>query len=510
MANELFSVQFTTNTLDTPKLDYANARDQLRELEKFCSASASQVLRTTTVAVLDNAVQSTGTITLASVAAGHVVEVNGVQFTGVSGTAVVANAEFKRGVSDNADAVSLAAAINGSTDARISGVVTAAGHATLGIVTVTAVNGGYAGNAITLKNIGIAASDAVTLSGVDVDDTLSVNGAALTAKQQRATGTLTAATAVAGTTFVLNGVTFVGVEGAATAGQNTFSVDTGDTACAASIVTQINACTSPLVSGVVTATSATDTVTIRAVTAGVAGNAITLVGTATVLEASDTTLLAGIAVANDQFDVSPGSTNTQVAADLVRCINASTTSLITNHVRATSAAAVVTVYSKYGGLVANQITCAGSDGDISAATARLAGATVASHEGVQASATVTIAAGGSGTYTVTIGGVAAASAIAWNTDAGTTATDIVAAIAASTSAVVRGVVTATNSAGVITVTAVRGGLSGNQITLAASGSVVTPSVSSARLASGAVPTTVVLSGTNLASGTNTARNSLTL
>lgn len=165
---------------------------------------------------------------------------------------------------------------------------------------------------------------------------------------------------------------------------------------------------------------------------------------------------------------------------------------------------MVTVFSKYGGLAANQITCAGSDGDISAATARLAGATVATHEGVQASGTVTIAAGGSGNYTVTINGVAAANAVNWNTDETTTAADIVTAINASTNAAVRGVVTATSSAGVITITAVRGGLSGNTITLDASGSAVTPSKSGTRLASGAVPTGVVLSGPALTGGAGTS------
>ncbi len=494
-----YSVELATNSdLAQPFVSGAK-RKSLQNfrlyLKKLLSGAFTE---TVTLTVRNTAVRSTGTITLASCLANTVIEINGVPFTAKASTAVPSENRFSIDTDDTAAAVSLAAVINASTSTGISGVVTAT--SALGVVTLTSTKGGYGSNAITLKTLGVVATDAVTVSAVDLSDTLTINGQALTAIKQRATGTLTAVSCIAGTTCVVNGVTLTGVVGAVVLGAKTFSVDTGDTETATSLAAQINALTDGNVAGKITATSATNVVTLRSVAAGTVGNAYTLVGTVTKLAASAATLAGGIAVANNQFDLSPGATDTQVATDLARCINASTTGTISNYVRATSAAAVVTVYSKLPGHLGNTITCAGNDGDISAATARLAGGTQASWEGVQASATVTIAAGGSGNYTVTINGVAAASAINWNTDATTTAVDICTAIAASTNALVRGRVTATNTLGVITVTAVRGGITGNAISLAASGSAVTPSVSSAFLASGAVPTTVVLSGERMASG----------
>lgn len=497
-----YSIEFShSGDVSQPCISGARAESLINLRRRIKQLNSGAFTGTNTLTVRNSAVVATGTITLASCPAGQVVEVNGVPFRAVSGTPVVADGEFKRGVSDAADATSLAAAINGSTSTAISGVVTASSTGASGVVTITSVGAGYAQNAVSLKNVGICSSDAVTLSGVDANDTLSINGQALTAKQQRATGTLTAASAVAGDTCVVNGVTFTAVAGAVTVGSRQFSIDTGDTETATSLAAQINGITDYNITGKITATSAAGVVTLRAVDAGTAGNAYTLVGTAVRLAASAATLTGGIAVANNEFDCSPGSTNTQVATDLARAINASTSSLITNHVRATSAAAVVTVISKYGGLIANQITCAGSDGDISAATARLAGATEASVNGTQASSTVTISGADGGNYTVTINGVSTGNVAGTNGDDTATATSITAAINALTDAAVRGVVTASSSSGVVTITAVKGGLSGNQITLACTGTGAT--AGAARLASGAAPTTVVLSGDRLASGSET-------
>lgn len=161
-----------------------------------------------------------------------------------------------------------------------------------------------------------------TFASAVVTNTSVLNGVTFTAIKQRATGTLTAATAIAGTTAVIGGITFTGVAGAPVL-PGDFSIDTGDNETAASLAAAINAHAS--LAGIVTATAASAVVTVRAVTAGTAGNAITLVGTVTVLAASASTLLGGIAVANDQFDISPGGTNAQAATDFVRAVNASTT-----------------------------------------------------------------------------------------------------------------------------------------------------------------------------------------
>ena len=113
------------------------------------------------------------------------------------------------------------------------------------------------------------------------------------------------------------------------------------------------------------------------------------------------------------------------------------------------------------------------------------------------SGTVTIAAGGSGNYTVTVNGVATGN-VAWNTDEGTTAAAVKVVFDALTSALVMDHVNCTVAAGVLTVTALKGGVAGNAITLACSGTGAT--ASGARLTGGAAPTTVVASAERLASG----------
>jgi hypothetical protein len=112
-----------------------------------------------TVTIRDSAVAGTATITLASCTAGQGVRVSGLPFIAVSGTPVVANREFKVGVSDTADALSLVAALAGN--ATTAKLVTAT--SALGVVTLTA-NPGATGNAITVEAIGVPASATITLN----------------------------------------------------------------------------------------------------------------------------------------------------------------------------------------------------------------------------------------------------------------------------------------------------------------------------------------------------------
>ena len=83
-----------------------------------------------------------------------------------------------------------------------------------------------------------------------------------------------------------------------------------------------------------------------------------------------------------------------------------------------------------------------------------------------ATGTSTIASG-SGTITATINGVAIA--ITWATDDTTSAALLAAAVNASANALIAGIVTATSALGVVTYAAARGGLAGNTVTTAASG-----------------------------------------
>jgi hypothetical protein len=558
-------------------------------------------------------VAASGTITLATCLTGSVIEVNGVPFTAItSGTPIIANGEFVISGTDNADAVSLAAAINGSTNAAVSGIVTAAAHASTGVVTITAIRPGYFGNALTIVTKGVVAQAEIKPTTVLADDTVTLNGTTLTAKQQRATATLTAATAIAGNTFSVQGYTFTGAAGASTAGALTFSIDTSDTACGADIVKQINSFGG--LSGVVTASSAAGVVTVRAVSAGTAGNSIALTGTTTTLEASAAALAGGIAVANNQFEAI--GNDIQIAADLARCINASSTAGVNLNARAltttsatiiassvdagdactihvgglpytftavagavatgtlsfskdtgntetgaslaaqinaypvllglvsasasagtvtlkclTSAAALsfsitttdgtdlavatavkgsVKIYSKIPGTLGNAITIASSGATlpITSSLARLGGGTALSYEGTAATGTLTLTTT-LNAHTCAVNGVTITAhtntqandqfTIAGSDDEDATALAL--AINNSTTAGLKEVF-ATAATNVVTVTARRAGLAGNNITLVGGQSTIVANV--ARLATGAAPITIVMSGDRLASGSETA------
>jgi hypothetical protein len=351
-----------------------NVRNLINHLEG--ALNGSRTVRTITVR--DTAVASTITITLASMAAGTVLLINGVPFTSKGSAATSGNNEFDiSGGTDTLDAVALAAAINASTTAGVVNAVTAT--SALGVVTLTAAPGA---GAVTVENLGVVATGTITCSGVDAADAVSINGTAITA----------------------------------------------------------HATTS----------------------------------------------------ANNQFVV--GATNAATATNLAACINASTTALVSKHVRALARSAVVHLFARYGGIAGNAITLTTTDGtDLAVSgTGRLTGGTLAQYEGAQATGTVTISGADAGNYTVTINGVSTGNVAGTNGDDTATAVSIVAAINGLTDALVRGHVTAANSAGVITLTAVRGGHLGNAITTAATGTGAT--ADQTRLASGALPTVSVVAG----------------
>lgn len=474
-----------------------------------------------------------GTIALASVAAGETVKIGERTFTATArATGVIG--DFSISGNDTADGDALVAAIaadptlnklvvainaagtvtvrqrSGTTGLRVSklgagitlGGLSSGRLAAVSTVVVSSLIPGALGNSLSVKTLGIAASATLTCASVVVTDTVVVNGVTFTAIKQRATGTLTCATAVAGNTFKINGITFTGVAGAVDldATPNNFSVDTGDTETAASAVLAINA--HPSLAGVVTATSALGVITVRAVNSGTAGNSIALVGTAVTLAASGAALSGGIAVANNQFDVSPGATDDQVAVDLARAINASTTTLAASYVRAQrTASGVVTVYSLIPGTAGNGISISTTGGTITVggSATRLAGGAIGDTEGVQASCTLTLASVLNG-QTVTINGVVYTAHT--NTQAndqfsiaGDDTADAAALALAINNSTTAGSaeIVATSSGAVVTVKARRGGIAGNLITVAVSNATVTigGAASGGRLGGGAVPTMVV-------------------
>ena len=200
----------------------------------------------------------------------------------------------------------------------------------------------------------VQASGTITAATVVAGNTASIGGQALTATQRRATGTATAATVLAGTTLTLNGQVFTAVNGAVVLGAATFDCSGTDTATAASIAAQVNAYGGALVSGIVAARSAAAIVTFYAVEQGTGGNSIDLLSSdgATLAVSGSGALAGGTAIANNTFDFA--GTNDTTAAALAAAINASTTAAV-KQVTATSSAAVVTVTAKVGGLTGNGI-----------------------------------------------------------------------------------------------------------------------------------------------------------
>jgi len=218
---------------------------------------------------------------------------------------------------------------------------------------------------------GSQATGTVTAAAVAGADTVTINGVALTATQRHATGTVTAASVLAADTFTLNSVVFTAVTGTPVGPQ--FDRSGTDTQTAASLVAAINASASASIAGLMTATNVAGVVTIRAVAAGTAANAYTLVSSnGGRLAVSAATLTNGAAITNNTFDFT--GTDTQTAADLVRCIGASTSTLINTYVTAANVAAVVTITAIDAGDEGNIITLASSNGSrLAVSAARLTG-----------------------------------------------------------------------------------------------------------------------------------------
>ena len=314
-------------------------------------------------------------------------------------------------------------------------------------------------------------------------------------------GTITLATCLANTVVEVNGVDFLAVNGTATSGNNEFDMSGTDTADAAALAAAINAST---ISDVVTATSALGVVTVTAKASGKAGNAVSIknggvrgTGTVTYVTPSgaQTIVINGVTV----YNATAGATAALTATAAAAAINASADALVAGHVKALARAGVCFIYAVRPGAIGNTITLTATGTGATASAARLAGGTEVSTGGGRATGNVTLSSG-SGLITITINGVAAASET-WATSDTATAALLVADINNHDDDLIRGVVYAWASAGVVNISAHRGGTSGNTITIACSGTGAT--ASGARLATGAAPTTVVPSAERLASGTAT-------
>lgn len=478
-------------------------------------------------------------LTFSSVAAGEQVAVNGVRFIAVSGTPIRANGEFKAGVSNTADAADFVTTFNQSS---LSSSLLAS--AASGVVTITSQGVGACQNAATVETLGAVASGTITPTSVAAANTFSINGVTFTAEQEMARQTATVSSGNTGDTVVVDGVTFTCVAsspsawaastsysvgnvvssngnsyvcvaagksdplyGPSTLGaavqdgtvfwsSNVFAKGGSDSSTCTNLAAAINACTTVgnhtggvALKSYLTALASSTTLKLRAVASGTAANALTLTATGG-WTATGATLTGGLATSNNKFDY--GDTNAQTVAEIVRAIGASTSALVAQQVFATNntASTLVNVYALASGTEGNCVQL-GSGTNIAVSGARLTGGAWAQNWGTQASGQVTISSG-SGTETITINGVAITAA--WTTSDANTATLLAQNINNSANALVQGLVYASASSNVVTITAVNPGVAGNAISLAASGTGC--SVASA-WAGGALPTHIVLGGTGV-------------
>jgi hypothetical protein len=205
-----------------------------------------------------------GTITCATVVAGDTVTFNGLVYTARSGP-VASNSSFDISVDDDVAAESLAQAITNDTRVGTSALVTTA-SATTDTVTILASARGAGSNALTLVS-----SDGGTLA---------VSAATLTG-------------GVTGDTVTINALPYTAVVG--TKDNNTqFSADTGDNETAADLEDSVDADTREGTLSSVSASNATDTVTLTSSELGAAGDATTLTETGGTITLSGATFGSGV------------------------------------------------------------------------------------------------------------------------------------------------------------------------------------------------------------------------
>ncbi|MCK5616175.1 hypothetical protein KAR91_80670, partial [Candidatus Pacearchaeota archaeon] len=182
-----------------------------------------------------------GTITCATVVAGDTVTFNGLVYTARSGP-VASNSSFDISVDDDVAAESLAQAITNDTRVGTSALVVTAAAAS-DVVTITASARGAGSNALTL-----ASSDGGTLA---------VSAATLTG-------------GVTGDTITINALLYTAIVGSKAGNNTLFSADTGDNETAADLEDSVDADTREGTLSSVSASNATDTVTLTSSELGTA------------------------------------------------------------------------------------------------------------------------------------------------------------------------------------------------------------------------------------------------
>ncbi len=336
---------------------------------------------------------------------------------------------------------------------------------------VTPVTGNHVDiNAKAMTAAQLHARVTATLIAPAATNSLTLQGIVFVAAQLHARATVTFTTAIATNSVTIGATVFVGTAGAVTPGDATFSIDTSDTATAASFKAQVEA--HAVAGALVGVTVAAGVAKVRALLAGTAGNAIAIAksGSPIALTATGGGALAGAflegGVAQTSLTWDYGDTATQGATSLTARLNSHPT--IVPLMTATSALGVVKIRSILTGTAGNAYTVTKSGSPI------------------------TLTATGGGADTGVLQGGAAVSGDQW--DYGDTDTQGAAALAAcvnrSTTALVTGVVTATSALGVCTISAADKGLMGNTIAVVKTGSPITLAGITSGLMTGGTSTTL--------------------
>lgn len=213
-----------------------------------------------------------------------------------------------------------------------------------------------------------------------------------------AAGTATLTGVVAGDQLLLNGYVFQAVASGATGNQ--FNIGGTDALTATALATAINNSVTTGIQGVITASAATNVVTVTSVLAGVIGNnfdlesrgsgAIAVTGAGA--QASGTLTCATAGVAGDTVTVNgvvftavaSGATGNQynvagtaagTAANINSALAGSVTAGVLGYVATSVSGAVVTIKASRVGTFGNEFTIASGQASVTASGARLTGGT---------------------------------------------------------------------------------------------------------------------------------------
>lgn len=352
--NEIGSVGYSFNA--------QRRREVLDELASFFrGAAGGAILPGDSVSISqtagETAAQATGTISLSSFVAGDGVLVEGVLFVGIANTDPGPN-QFLIGANDTATAVNLAAQINASKDARISGVLSATSASA--VVTVTSIGSSRVANSISLSSIGAVGLGNVAYSSSSGAQTVVLNGVTV----YNATGASDAANAAAAAAAINSSANALV--------QNLFVANTGTSTHAAtcyiySLAPGVFGNTATLS---VTGTGATASGARLTGAAAGHGGGTQAAGTVTISSGSGTisAIINGITIS-----VTWTTSDNNTATLLATAINSSTNALVQGVVYANSANNVCTISADASGPAGNQTTLSATGTGATASGARLTG-----------------------------------------------------------------------------------------------------------------------------------------